>query len=59
MIHVGLTDDDRAFELLEKAFSERSDMLVYLNVDPRFDRIREDARFKTLVRKVGLPEQNV
>jgi tetratricopeptide (TPR) repeat protein len=59
MIHVGLEDDDRAFELLDKAVSEHSDMLVYLNVDPRFDRICEDTRFKTLVQKVGLPQQNV
>jgi serine/threonine-protein kinase len=59
MIHVGLEDGDRAFELLDKAVCEHSDMLVYLNVDPRFDRIREDARYKRLVQKVGLPQQNV
>jgi TolB-like protein/Tfp pilus assembly protein PilF len=59
MICVGLRDDDRAFEYFDKAFLEHSDMLVYLNVDPRFDRIRNDARFKTLVQKVGLPQQNL
>jgi tetratricopeptide (TPR) repeat protein len=56
MICVGLEEDSRAFELLDKAFGEHSDMLVYLNVDPRFDRIRNDDRFKLLVQKVGLPQ---
>jgi tetratricopeptide (TPR) repeat protein len=47
---------DRAFEWLEKAFEERSNWLVHLNTDPIFDPLRNDARFKSLVRRVGLPE---
>jgi TolB-like protein/Tfp pilus assembly protein PilF len=59
MICVGIEHDDRAFELLDRAYREHSDMLVYLNVDPRFDRIRNDDRFKLLIQKVGLPQQNI
>lgn len=59
MICVGLDRDDEAFHYFEKAFLEHSDMLVYINVDPRLDRIRGDGRFKKLVQKVGLPEQNI
>jgi hypothetical protein len=28
-------------------------MLFYLNVDPRFDRIHSDPRFKTLIHRVA------
>lgn len=56
MICVGLGDVDRAFEYFETALQEHSDMLVYLNVDPRLDPIRADERFADLVRRVGLPQ---
>jgi adenylate cyclase len=55
LICVGLGDDDRAFSYFDRAFEECSDMLVYLNVEPRFDRVRNDPRFMSLVSKVGLP----
>jgi serine/threonine-protein kinase len=53
-IYLGLGDIDRVFELLEKALDERYGYLAYLNVEPMFDRIREDARFQDLTRRVGL-----
>ena len=55
LIYVGLGDTRRAFEWLEKAYSERSDLLVYLKVDPRLDPIRNDRRFIDLVGRVGIP----
>jgi eukaryotic-like serine/threonine-protein kinase len=55
LIHLGLGDMDRAVEWLERAYQERSDGLVFLNVDPRLDRLRLDPRFGSLVRRVGLP----
>ena len=57
VICVGIRDDGRAFEYFEKAVQEHTDMLVYLNVDSRFDRIRSDPRFADLVRRVGLLPQ--
>lgn len=57
LICVGLGDDERAFEYFENAYKEHSDMLIYLNVDPRFDRIHSDPRFRTLIKRVGLPER--
>jgi tetratricopeptide (TPR) repeat protein len=59
LICAGLRDDYRAFEYFDQALKARSDMMVYLNVDPRFDRLRVDPRFKSLVKKVGLPRQSV
>jgi TolB-like protein/DNA-binding winged helix-turn-helix (wHTH) protein/Flp pilus assembly protein TadD len=55
LIYVGLGQKDEAFKLLDRAFREHSDMLVYLKVDPRLDSIRSDSRFTDLVRLVGIP----
>ena len=55
IIYVGLGQKNEAFGWLEKAYRERSDLLVYLKVDPRLDSIRADPRFVNLVRRVGIP----
>jgi serine/threonine-protein kinase len=55
LIYVGLNDVDQAFQWLEKAYRERSDLLVYLKVDARVDKIRSDARFKDLLKRLDLP----
>jgi tetratricopeptide (TPR) repeat protein len=54
LIYTGLGEKDRAFEWLEKAYEERSDLLVYLKVEPRVDRLRSDPRFTRLLRRMGL-----
>ena len=46
---------EKAFANLEAAFAERSSGLVFLKVDSAWDRIRDDARFAALVKKVGIP----
>jgi TolB-like protein/DNA-binding winged helix-turn-helix (wHTH) protein/Tfp pilus assembly protein PilF len=56
LVHVGLGQKNEAFAWLEKCYEERSSQLVWLNVNPAFDRLRSDARFTELVRRVGLPE---
>ena len=55
LIYVGLGRNEQAFEWLDTALRERSDMLVYLRVDPRLDSIRSDFRFADLQRRVGIP----
>ena len=54
LIYTGLGEKDSAFEWLENAYRERSDLLIYVKVDPRLDSLRSDARFAELVRRVGL-----
>lgn len=56
LVHIGLGEMDRAFELLEEAYKEKSVWLVRLNVDLRLDSIRSDPRFTNLVRRVGLAQ---
>lgn len=53
-IHLGLGDKDLTQFWLEKAFEERSNWLAWLAADPRYDSLREDPRFRDLVRRVGL-----
>jgi tetratricopeptide (TPR) repeat protein len=55
LIYVGLGRNDQGFEWLDTAFRERSDMLVYLRVDPRLDSIRSDSRLAVLAGRVGVP----
>lgn len=49
-----LGDYDRAFSLLEKAYSERDHQLQYLKVEPWFDPLRSDPRFKALLKRMNL-----
>lgn len=53
-IYIGLGRKDQAFKWLQKAYEERAEALVYLNLDPTFDSLRSDPRFIDLVRRVGL-----
>jgi eukaryotic-like serine/threonine-protein kinase len=54
-IHVGLGENDRALEYLEKAYEEHCHWLIYLHIDPSVDGLRQGARFHDLLRRIGLP----
>jgi eukaryotic-like serine/threonine-protein kinase len=43
---------DKAFDYLNKVYQDRKMWMAYLQVDPRFDALRDDARFHELVRRV-------
>jgi serine/threonine protein kinase/tetratricopeptide (TPR) repeat protein len=54
-IHIGLGEDDRAIEYLEKSYEEHSHWLIYLHLDPSIDSLRSNPRFQDLSQRVGLP----
>ncbi len=54
LAHVGLGLTDQAFALLEQACEERDPALVNVALDPRFDPLHDDARFGTLIDRLGL-----
>jgi serine/threonine-protein kinase len=54
VIHGALGDNERAFELLEKARVQRSGWMSYLLVDPRLDLLRSDSRFPEFLGAVAL-----
>ena len=53
-VYVFLGEKDHAFAWLEKAYQERDPALQGLKVDPTWDAIRSDPRFKAIAQKVGL-----
>ena len=53
LIHLALGDDQKTLDLLEAAYLERSAQLMWLNVEPRFQRLREYPRFRDLLRRIG------
>ena len=56
-IYVGLGDEQRAMESLEKSYEEHSHWLIYLHMDPGMDGLRSNLRFQELLQRVGLPLQ--
>jgi len=46
---------DEGFQWLQHAYNERTNNMVYLGVEPVYDRVRDDPRFQAMMRSVGLP----
>jgi DNA-binding winged helix-turn-helix (wHTH) protein/TolB-like protein/Tfp pilus assembly protein PilF len=53
MIYVGMGEKERAFEYLEKSYREKEYLLLYLKVDPLWDSLRSDTRFKDLLQRMN------
>jgi TolB-like protein/DNA-binding winged helix-turn-helix (wHTH) protein/Flp pilus assembly protein TadD len=56
-VYAALGETDKAFESLEKSYEERGLHLSNLGVDPMLDTLRSDARFESLLHRMGLPSQ--
>ncbi len=52
-IYAGFRDQPETLAWLEKAVEVRDNWLVFLSVDPLWDRFRSEAKFETLLEKVG------
>jgi serine/threonine protein kinase/tetratricopeptide (TPR) repeat protein len=55
MVHCGLGDREAALALLEEAYTIRDAWLVWLGVEPRLDPLRDDPRFRDLMRRTNNP----
>jgi TolB-like protein/tetratricopeptide (TPR) repeat protein len=53
VVYAGLGEADEMFAWLEKAYEERSNKLVFLDVQPVFNQFRADERFISLLRRIG------
>jgi TolB-like protein/DNA-binding winged helix-turn-helix (wHTH) protein len=47
-------EKDKVLSLLQEAYLERSPALTEIKVDPKYDPLRSDPRFRELLRQVGL-----
>ncbi len=54
VVYLGLGQKDECFAWLEKGYQARSSWILTLQIDHRFDSIRGDPRFASLVKRVGL-----
>lgn len=50
-----LGEKEKALTWLERAYEAHTRDLIYLNVEPQYDPIRDDPRFQEVVRRIGLP----
>ena len=55
-VYVGLREPDTAMDWLEKAFADRSNGLVFLQVEPALDDLRSNPRFVALRQKLHFPD---
>jgi DNA-binding winged helix-turn-helix (wHTH) protein/TolB-like protein len=55
VIYAGLGKQDRALNLIEKAYRERSLLALSIQFDPRLNKLREDPRFQDFMRRTGIP----
>ena len=46
---------EEAIRLLKECLQAHEDRMVWIKVEPRFDPLRTDERFRTLLRKMNLP----
>jgi TolB-like protein/Tfp pilus assembly protein PilF len=58
LIYEGLGENDRAFELLEKAIDERNETMIWLKIGPYYDGLRSDPRFSALINRLWFTEDN-
>ncbi len=53
-IYANLGENDKAFEFLEKAYSQKSFEILSLKSDFLLDGLRPEPRFQDLLRRIGL-----
>jgi adenylate cyclase len=57
--HIAVGDLDGTFAWLDKMYEEHNPELMFMNEQPRYDRLRGDPRFHELRRKVGFTEAQI
>ena len=54
LIYHALGERDQEFVWYQKAYEDQAEWLLWLTLDPIFDDVREDPRFRELVQRVGV-----
>jgi len=53
MIYNGLGDTDKTLAWLEKGYQQRDTRMTFLKVEPKWNNLRDDARFQDLLRRMN------
>jgi adenylate cyclase len=53
-VYLGLGDKNKALDGLEKSYEEQDGVCWQLNIDQRYDGLRNEPRFQALLKKLGL-----
>jgi hypothetical protein len=56
IVNSGLRHKEKTLYWLERAYEGREHDLVFSNCWPMFNFLRDDARFKDLLHRIGLPQ---
>jgi TolB-like protein/DNA-binding winged helix-turn-helix (wHTH) protein/Tfp pilus assembly protein PilF len=56
IVYVGLAQNDKAVDWLEKAYRDRSNAVIFSKVDPQLDPLRSTPRFQSLLHRLALQE---
>lgn len=54
-IHAALGEKDKAFALLERAYSGHDQQLIWLGIEGGYTSLHSDPRFQDLMHRIGLP----
>ena len=54
MVYNALGETDQSLAWLEKGYEQREPKMTFLKVEPKWNNLRNDARFQNLLRRVGL-----
>jgi tetratricopeptide (TPR) repeat protein len=54
LLHIALGNNDRALQWLERSVEHHEESLCSMNIDHKFDPLRNDPRFDKVLRNVGL-----
>lgn len=53
LLYHGLGEREQTLESLERGYKQRDPKMVFLNVEPKWNNLREEPRFKDIMRRVG------
>ena len=54
IVYVGLAENNKAIDWLEKAYADRSNAIIFSKVDPQLDPLRSTPRFQALLHRLAL-----
>jgi len=54
-IHISIGEHEKALDLLEQAFQEKSWFLIFMKIEPWYNPVRKDNRFLSIMKKMKYP----